>query len=237
MTIETASGLPIELDSVTGELRFHDGLLCDGFSQKRQSQMKELFRKPDGEDRLVYRAYRNIRYASDEAAFLRFGCRYDITVVLPGTVNGEFFKTSGHYHANTALAACPFGEVYEVIEGEIVFVLQRNPLFDRPGGGEIQTLQAVLVKAGQSIIVPPYCGHGSINPTDRVAAFSNIAVTACPNDYAPIIQRRGLAAYIMQTPTGGWEAIPNEHYGALPEITCPSPVEATDLGIHFGVSC
>ena len=239
MRIAEASGLPIELDPVTGELGFHDGLLCDGSSQKYLRQMKELFRDPDegGADRLVYRAYRNIRYAADEPVFARFGCRYDITVVLPGTVNGEFFKTSGHYHASTTLAACPFPEVYEVIKGEIVFVLQRNHAFDRPDGGQIQTLQAVHVKAGQSIIIPPYCGHGSINPTDRAAAFSNIAVAACPNDYAPIKAHRGLAAYIMQTPEGGWQAVPNGHYGALPEITRPRPVEAPELGISFGLPC
>ena len=239
--IETCSGLPMKLDEVTGELRFEKGLLCDGSSQKKLGQMDGLFRNMDGTDpeTLVYRAYRNIRFAEDEDLFADWDYRYDITVILPGQANGEFFKTSGHYHAYPPMAKVPFPEVYEVVQGEIVFVLQRNPTFDQPDGGTITQIQAVHVKAGQAIIVPPHCGHGSINPTKGVSAFSNIAVVSCPLDYAPVKERHGLACRIVAENGGEriFTAFPNRNYAHLPEIEMAEPLENPELGIEFGVSC
>lgn len=239
--IETASGLPMTLDAGTGELSFHGGLICDGSSQKQLGQMTGLFRDADGADEnaTVYRAYRNIRFPADEALFAGYDYRYDITVVLPGSLNGEFFKTSGHLHACPPLARVPFPEVYEVVQGEIVFVLQRNETYKQTDGGRITRLQAVHVKAGQSIIVPPYCGHGSVNPTNAVAAFSNIAVVSCPLDYEPVRRRHGLGAYILRGDGQGrgFVAVPNGHYDALPAIEIAEPVENPELGIEFGQPC
>ena len=47
-TISEYAGLPLELSERTGELSFHDGLCCDGSSEKRLGQMTGLFRCPDG---------------------------------------------------------------------------------------------------------------------------------------------------------------------------------------------
>ena len=41
--IDQYAGLPISLDPTTGELDFHDGLLCDGFSFKKVGQMSGLY--------------------------------------------------------------------------------------------------------------------------------------------------------------------------------------------------
>ena len=135
--IDTVSGLPISIDEATGELSFHDGLLCDADSVKRIGQMAGLFRAIEGEDpdRLVYRAYRNIRFPEHDALFSDAGLRYDITVVMPGTANGEYFKTSGHYHGAGPGQALPYPEVYEVVKGTIAFVMQYDPLFDTPDEG------------------------------------------------------------------------------------------------------
>ena len=239
--IQENAGLPITLDPETGELSFHDGLLCDGSSMKKAGQMKGLFRTPDGmdEDATVYRAYRNIRFAKDEELFSKYDYRYDITVVLPGDVNGEFYKTSGHFHGYPELRRVPYPEVYEVIEGEIVFVLQRNKDFNQTDGGKVTQLQAVHVKAGQAIIVPSHCGHGSINPTDTVSAFSNIAVVSCPIDYEPVKAHRGLGAYILKGTEKGkaFRTVLNENYKDLPEVEIAEPLEMPELGIVFGRPC
>ena len=239
--IEKHSGLPMSVNEETGELEFHSGLLCEGSSMKKLGQMTGLFKDVRGieEDRLVYRAYRDIRFRKDEDLFRKWDYRYDVTVVMPGDLNGEFYKTSGHFHGCPPLAKYPFPEVYEVIKGEIVFVLQRNADFGRPDGGKITQLQAVRVKAGQAIIVPSHCGHGSINPTGGVSAFSNIAVVSCPIDYEPVKKHHGLAARIMKEEgnTIGFKAAANNDYGELPEIELAEPLENARLGIEFGVPC
>ena len=233
------SGLPIIMDEQDGSLSFEDGLLCDGSSMKTVGQMEGLYRNSEGvdPDTLAYRAYRNIRFAADEQSWVPRGLRYDITVVLPGTMNGEYFKTSGHYHGYVEGANNPYPEVYEVVAGEIVFILQKNRRFDEGIEEDFDYVRAVHVKAGEAIIVPPFCGHGSINPTGGVSAFSNIAAVACKNAYDPIRLHHGLAAYVIDDGNGGFTCERNENYPGVADAKVIRPREAADLGIQFGMPC
>ena len=236
--IDAVSGLPLSIDEATGELSFHDGLLCDANSQKTLGQMEGLFRSIESEDPgvLVYRAYRNIRFAEHDALFSERDMRYDITVVMPGTSCGEFFKTSGHYHGAGPGQVLPYPEVYEVVKGTIGFVMQYDPLFDTPEEGAPDDVRVVVVHEGESVIIPAFAGHGSINLADEVSAFSNIAVTSCPVLYDAVKARHGLAAYVMKGSYGP-ELVVNPAYTLGSEPRFARPLEAPDLGIAFGVSC
>lgn len=236
--IDAASGLPIAIDEATGELSFLDGLLCDGSSAKTLGQMEGLFRSIEGEDpsTLVYRAYRNIRFPEHEQLWVPRNMRYDITVVMPGTSCGEFFKTSGHYHGAGPGQALPYPEVYEVVKGSIAFALQYDPLFDTPDEGAPDDVRVVVVNEGESIIIPAFAGHGSINVADEVSAFSNIAVVSCPVLYDAVKARHGLAAYVMKGAEGP-ELVANERYELEAEPRFARPLEAPELGIAFGRPC
>lgn len=236
--IGDVSGLPISIDEATGELSFFDGLLCDGDSRKTLGQMEGLFRSIEGEDpdRLVYRAYRNIRFAQDEPLWLPNDMRYDITVVMPGTSCGEFFKTSGHYHGAGPGQVLPYPEVYEVVKGTIAFVMQYDPLFDTEDEGAPDDVRVVVVHEGESVIIPAFAGHGSINIADEVSAFSNIAVVSCPVIYDAVKARHGLAAYVMAGEQGP-ALVANGAYELAGAPRFARPLEAPDLGIAFGRSC
>lgn len=236
--IDAISGLPLTMDERTGELFFHDGLLCDADSRKTVGQMEGLFRSIEGVDPAmpVYRAYRNVRFPEHERLFSGQGLRYDITVVMPGTVNGEYFKTSGHYHGAGPGQLLPYPEVYEVVKGSIAFVLQYDPLFDTEEEGAPDDVRAVIVHEGESIIIPAFAGHGSVNVADEVSAFSNIAVASCPVLYDAVKARRGLAAYIMRG-NAGPELLANPTYALGTEPRFARPREAADLGIAFGMPC
>ena len=232
------SGLPIHMRDADGILSFEEGLLCDGSSSKNVGQMAGLLKNPDSPDKdeRMYDAYRNIRFPEHEELFKRFDFRYDITAIQPGTVNGEFKKTSGHYHGYIAGGLHPYPEVYEVIRGEILFILQKSFHFDRDKELSITECRAVHVKEGEAVIIPPYCGHGSINPTDGVSAFSNLAVISCPLHYEPVREKHGLAVYAVKD-NDTFRLIPNEHYETLPPVRLCRPVENPALGIEFGVPC
>lgn len=236
--IDTVSGLPLTIDERTGELAFHDGLLCDADSHKTVGQMEGLFRSTEGADpaTLVYRAYRNIRFPEHEKLFSDQDMRYDITVIMPGTVNGEYFKTSGHYHGARLGQLLPYPEIYEVVKGSIAFVLQYDPLFDTEEEGAPDDVRAVIVHEGESVIIPAFAGHGSINVADEVSAFSNIAVASCPVLYDAVKNRCGLAAYVMKGSEGP-ELLANAGYTLESEPHFARPHEAHDLGITFGASC
>lgn len=232
------SGLPIFMRDADGTLSFEEGLLCDGSSSKTAGQMGGLLKNPEVADKeeLMYTAYRNIRYPEHEEVFKRYDIRYDITVIQPNPVNGEFKKTSGHYHGYIAGGAHPYPEVYEVIRGEILFVLQKALNFDKDEEPVIEDLRVVRVKEGQAVIIPPYYGHCSINPSDEVSMFSNLAVVSCPLHYEPIQKKHGLAAYAIKD-GDTFNLVPNENYRQLTPAKLVKPVENPSLGIVFGAPC
>lgn len=234
----THSGLPIELDETTGELSFLDGLLCDGHSEKRLGKMMGLFSTLEGcdPDTLVYRAYRNIRFPEHEALWLPRDMRYDITVIQPGDANGEFFKTSGHYHGAPEQKRYPYPELYEVVAGTVAFVLQRDEFYDTDMEGSVENTRVVIAHEGESVIIPPFCGHGSINVADTVSAFSNIAVASCPVLYDAVRARHGLAVRVLHG-EDGVELEGNVEYELLDEPYLAKPVGCPELGVTFGVPC
>lgn len=234
----THSGLPIFYNEKTNELEFNNGLTCGGSSKKYAGQMVGLLKDSMNlkEAEYMYSAYRNIAFPEHEKKFEKYDFRYDITAIQPGTVNGEYKKTSGHYHGYIENDVHTYAEVYEVIKGEIIFILQKVMNFDKNEEPAIEEIKVVHVKAGQAIIVPPYYGHGSVNPTDKVSMFSNIAVVSCPLLYEPIQVKHGLSVYIMKD-GDSIKIVPNRNYKIAPEAIFVEPLENKELGIEFGVPC
>ena len=232
------SGLPIYYNEVTGELEMKEGLTCKGHSKKLAGQMIGLWKDSSGldEEDKVYDAYREIVFPNDKEEFQKYDYRYDITVIHPGTVNGEYKKTSGHYHGYIAQEVYTYPEVYEVIQGEIIFILLKVNDFIKREEPVIEEIIALHVKAGQSIIIPPGYGHGSVNPTNEVAMFSNIAVGACPLHYEPIQVKHGLPVYVMKA-DNSFRIVPNDNYTNAPKAKLLRPRENKSLGIEFGSPC
>lgn len=230
------SGLPIWFDETTFDLDFRKGLTCAGSSKKQAGQMKGLLYAPEGlnESEYCYEAYRDIILEHDRAAFKKYDFRYDITVIMPGTLNKECKKTSGHYHGYIQNEPLTYPEVYEVLEGKAVYILQKVRNFDREKEEPIiEELKAVFVEAGQAIIIPPFYGHCSINAGDGPMIFSNIAVISCPLHYEPIQQRHGLSNYVVKE-NGTINFVSNPNYRNVPAIHAVSPRENPSLGITFG---
>lgn len=232
------SGLPITMNEITGELSFHNGLRCDGFTKKKLAEMTGLYKNADGVDpnQLVYWAYRNIRFIKDESLYTGKDVRYDITVICPGIVNNEFHKTSGHFHDHIDRITHPYPEVYEVIQGEIVFVLGKSVDFHVSDCGNIAEVRILHVKAGESIIIPPYWAHGSVNPTKKISVFSNLAVASCPLNYDAIKSKQGLPVYILKD-EDIFYAERNKRYRDIPEPLVTRPRENNALGVTFGFPC
>lgn len=231
------SDLPIEMEEGTYRLNFHSGLTCGGHGSRSAGDMIPLLRSPDGVDQreLCYHFYRDVCFPVDRAVFQKYDFRYDITVILPGTINGEFKKTSGHYHGYIGEGrAGTYPEIYEVLEGKALYILQKAVNFDQPEEPVFEDRKAVFVEAGQAIVIPPFYGHCSINVGEGPLAFSNIAVVACPLFYDTVKARRGLSIYALGD-GGGVSLENNPRYPAASdsEISRYRPVPAPALGIDF----
>lgn len=227
------SGLPIYYDDQY-VLHFEEGLTCGGGGTKEAEKMRGLLYREENLDgnEICYSFYRDIVFEKDRGLFESRDYRYDITVIMPGEINGECKKTSGHFHGEIQGQTWTYPEIYEVLEGEITFLLQKTRDFEREDP-EFERISAVKVKAGQAIVIPPFCGHGSVNTGDGVGIFSNIAVVSCPLFYEPVKKKHGLSYYIVKE-KGQITYIKNDAYADLPKLEVVLPEEDRELGIVFG---
>ena len=229
-----ASGLPIWLDEETYRLELRDALTCASSGGKDAGQMRGLLHDEHNlpETEHCYGFYRDIVFEKDRELYRRYDFRYDITTILPGTVNGECKKTSGHYHGGAPGSSHAYPEVYEVLYGEATYILQKAKNFADPDP-MVEEVRVVRVQAGQAIIIPPGFGHCSVNSGEGPLLFSNIAVVSCPLYYQPIKDKHGLSVYLLRTDEG-ISYVKNPSYGALPEARLVEPKENPLLGIRFG---
>lgn len=159
----------------------------------------------------LYCMYRDLAKSDADWQWLHaHKLRYDLTVIPPRDLCGEWVKTKGHYHPK-----CPSGvgypEIYEVLEGEAKYLLQSQDLLD------IVMISAV---AGDIVIIPPGYGHTTINPSpDKTLAMANIVSTEFESEYGEYISRHGAAYFLFS----GGEIRKNPRYPRVPPVRTVSP--------------
>ena len=129
------------------------------------------------------------------------GMRYDITIMPPKLIAGEFAKTYGHYHPKDG-GGLGYPEVYQIIDGSAVFIMQKKR--------SDYSVDAMIVRGerGDAVLIPPNWGHVTVNPAeDRVLVLSNVVANCFDSDYADYKENRGAAFYYTK---GGF--VQNERY-------------------------
>jgi glucose-6-phosphate isomerase len=144
------------------------------------------------------------------------GLRYDITTIPPKMLGKEFVKTKGHYH----IGDCQ--ELYIVLEGEGIFLMQKR------GEGKIQDVYYVKATKGDCILVPPFYGHTTINPTTERLKMGNWISREYKADYESIETKEGLSYYYTQD---GW--IKNKNYEEVPELRFEMPLKSMPRNLDF----
>jgi glucose-6-phosphate isomerase, archaeal len=154
----------------------------------------------------LYFMYRDLAKSDADRHWLHsHNLRYDLTVIPPRDLCGEWVKTKGHYHPDTP-AGVGYPEIYEVLEGEAHYLLQSRSLTD---------VVMIEAKEGDHVIIPPGYGHITINPSrDKTLVMSNIVSTAFESEYAEYENLHGAAYYELTT----GELKKNGFYPALPEV-------------------
>lgn len=232
------SGLPLYMDEESDAISLGGFLKFDGMGRKTVAEMTGLLRDEKGSDpdEKFYDVYRGIRYPEDEKLLDSHDIRYDITVIMPGQVNGEYKKTSGHYHGWNPEHTNTYGEVYEVIAGTAMFVLQKAELYGENNTlcRKVEDLIYVTVPAGQTLLVPPNYGHCSINIGEAPLVFSNLAYTKCPVVYDSVKHYHGMAYYVVMENDAPVLKF-NEHYAPceVPEPKFATVTQCPELGIDF----
>jgi D-allulose-6-phosphate 3-epimerase len=207
------SGLPIYLDEASSRLTFTDGLVCEEISAKSTAKLSSVLACPEaGNDETAFDFYKNVHFPKDEALFAKHRLRFDITVVHPGLVGDERKKTTGHIHARMPGKTTPHAELYEVLAGTALYLLQP----DRGPDGPTELI-AVLLNAGDRIVVPANCAHCTVNAGEGTLVFDNLVLESGANDYGVVQAHSGMAAFLVAR-GAALSLVPNPRYDAATTV-------------------
>lgn len=156
----------------------------------------------------VYYMYRGVKRIGE--------LRYDITVIPSKILESEFNKTKGHYHNKK------FGEVYTVLSGEAIYLMQKVK------GKNVLDVYAVKTKKGEAIIVPPHYGHITINPSRKTLKEANWLSENCQNIYVSYEKMRGACYYYTKS---GW--VKNKNYSKVPKLRFEKPLKSVPKNLEF----
>jgi len=157
-------------------------------------------------------------YFMDRGVEEKDGLRYDITTIPAIMLGQEFNKTKGHIHVGR------WQETYTVLEGQAIYLMQK---FDDEGN--VADVYAVEAKKGQSIVIPSFYGHTTINPSStEELKMANWVSPECKSDYS-LYEKFGGACYFHARQ--GW--IKNENYKSVPELRFENALEALPSNLDF----
>lgn len=170
----------------------------------------------------MYYMYRDVHLSEDEEKIRAHHLRYDLTVIPPGMIGEEFNKTVGHYHPLVPGTDLAYPELYEVINGEVLFLIQKIGDNDK----EISDIQAIRAKAGDKVIYPPGYGHIMVNIGDEPVVTSNWVAADFNSDYQPIKDMRGMGYYVVADSTNRFKFELNPKYEYVPSIKVSSTAQS-----------
>ncbi len=212
--LSKTSGLPIELMD-NCQLKFNDPLKAVVPAVRRFADMKEVWldqsAKPTRED--MYYMYRDLHLPTDEKQIRQHNLRYDITILTSVKVGDEFNKTVGHYHPLVPGKMQAYPEMYEVLEGEALFLIQKVD----ESGKNIEDIQAITATVGDKVIYPPGYGHIIVNIGSGPLVTANWVADHFESIYQPVKDMAGMGYYVVADGMR-FKFVPNPKYSFLPPI-------------------
>jgi glucose-6-phosphate isomerase, archaeal len=164
----------------------------------------------------LYYMYRDLYLSrADKEKLLQNDLRYDITIIPPSMLGCEYIKTAGHYHPNVPGSIVTYPELYEVLEGEALYLLQNQDFSD---------VVAVYASAGDKVLVPPGYGHITINRSNKTLKMANYVARSFSSLYEPYKVKRGGAYFFTKD---GW--IKNERCPEAAELRRADAPDSSSL--------
>ncbi len=134
---------------------------------------------------------------------------YSLTYLSDRPMGWERAKTHGHVHT-PGRTDRPDPEVYEVLRGKAIFLFQ-----DLRVGPRATVVYAVHAEVGETVVIPPYMYHASVNGGDGPLVFGDVCSRGLADDYGLVKESHGFAYHF---PRSGWAAVANAHYASVPAL-------------------
>lgn len=204
-------GLPVMLLD-NNRLEFGEGVDLDNMGVRTMADLSVVAKDPDLNltDDPAYYMYRNVHKIGDEEMLSRENQRFDLTVIPAGNLGQEFIKTSGHYHPVKEGTVVEYPELYFVVSGQATYIMQK-----RSKTGTIEDVILARVGAGETILVPPFYGHVTINELDETLVMANWVEANFSSIYGDFEQKRGAAYYLLNNES---RIMNNAVYGKVSEM-------------------
>ena len=172
----------------------------------------------------LYYMYRDLFLSrADKDRLIDQRIRYDITIIPPNMLGREYIKTAGHYHPAPPGGKATFPEIYEVLEGEALCILQKQDLSD---------VVAVNAYAGDKVLIPPDYGHITINCSNNTLKMANFVARDFQSLYEPYREMGGGAYFYTKD---GFIKNPKYTYAVnLRRMDAPDNHQLRALGMSKG---
>lgn len=221
----TDSGLSVTLDLSSGLLSFDESITPIEPEARMLSKAHVYFEQEEfiGKEMPLYYMYRDVRKKEDSERIYLSPYRFDITVVLPGTIGKEFNKTIGHIHPLSPFSHShyTFTEVYSVLYGKAHYILQKYS----EDLSHVIDIVDLTVNPGEHVLIPSFYGHVTVNTTDEPLVMANILYKDFASNYEPYLKNRGAGLY-LQKKEGKMIWQMNQKYDTLPN---PRSLDAIHL--------
>lgn len=153
------------------------------------------------------------------------GLRYDVLQFNDGNLGQELMKTAGHGHSLVPNTELSYPELYQVLQGEVVYLLQSKK--DK----KINRVISVYCKEKEFCLVPPNFEHITINLTGSKTFMANWIASQNRSDYFSIKEKNGGAYFGLVDSPVAWQK--NEACGELPKIENFQPTDFKSRGIDI----
>ncbi|MGM0492192.1 MAG: glucose-6-phosphate isomerase family protein [Armatimonadota bacterium] len=193
------AGYQLKFDTGTVDLSFGPQMRMPQYSTRELDALRPVLLDPDAEGPdVIYWMYRHAGMPEDAGLYEAHHLRYDLSAFRSVTLGPEFMKTSGHYHPQIPGTQLAFPEVYEVLHGEALYVMQMvDDYAASPEEVSVQDVIMCRVTAGQKIIMPPGYGHVTVNTGDEPLLMSNWVSSAFSSFYGSVEASRGFSWYVV----------------------------------------
>ena len=221
LNLKKQSGVSIAFDGKT--IHFGKGVISEPMHARtlKDALPYLMDNKAPARKRNLYLMYRDVHRVDDENVFRKHGIRYDITVILPGTIGGkkgEYIRTIGHTH--------PAPEIYEVLAGEAMFILQQ---FNAKNNSAFY----IAATKGEKILIPSGYGHITVNTGEEPLILADLFIDRIKSDYLIFKKKQGAAYWVLppEWEVKGITLAENKAYKNIGEVSLGTPSDLSPIGL------
>lgn len=166
---------------------------------------------------LIYAFYENLYLKEHEALFKDQELTYNIKLILPGQVGGEYHKTVPHFHLKDDLTQETYPEIHEILAGEGVFLLQKNK-----ADQEASQVISIPFAQGDHIYIKNGFGQTTINTGPGPLIIASLIKKEASKNFVPLTEKKGLLYHLFEEgEQASYELNPHYQTSAALEILPP----------------